>query len=435
MIQSSAEQIVRRLQEAGFTAYYAGGCVRDDLLKRPCQDIDIATSATPDEVQNLFKRVSDLQGKSFGVLRVHEGNDIFEVTTFRKDGVYQDGRHPESVTFSTPQDDAQRRDFTVNGLFFDPVKKEVIDFVEGQKDLEKKILRAIGNPQKRFEEDYLRILRGLRFAVQLGFEIEAETFKVMTSLAPKVKEIATERVRDELIKGFTSKQPRRFLELLDQSGVLEIVLPEMLKLKGVEQPPEFHPEGDVWKHVCLMLDLAGENPRFNVVFAILFHDISKPETFAIDPTGRIRFNEHEIKGAYKTVGIMRRLKFSNEQIDAVKELVARHMMFKDAPKMRQSTLKRFMGVPNFEDDMELHRIDCSGSHGLLDLYKFIREKQSEFSNEPIIPAPFVTGHDVMELGIKPGPQVGEILTKIQDEQLEGKIKSREEALDLLKRLV
>jgi len=424
-----ADRIIERLSEKGFQAYYAGGCVRDMLLGRVSKDYDIATNAQPEQVQELFERATDLLGKCFGVVRVISEGDVFEVATFRQDGQYLDGRHPETVNFknATAEEDASRRDFTINGLFFDPIGGQVIDFVGGQADLRDNLIRAIGNPRDRFREDALRLFRAVRFAAELDFNIEPETWKAICELAPTCGRLAHERVRDELVKCFTSFNPGRALDLLDESRLLSYWIPEVDRMKGVEQPPQFHPEGDVYTHVRLMM---GElkYPSPTLAFSVLLHDIAKPDTFKIDPTGRIRFNEHESIGARMSVEIMKRLKFSNDDIKAVETCVANHMSFKDAKNMRLSTLKRFLSRPYLDDEMELHRIDCKCSHGMLDIYDYLTAKKAELAHEDLSPPPLISGDDLLQLGLKPGPVVGKILHLVLEEQLEGKLVSREQAL-------
>jgi poly(A) polymerase len=433
-LTAGAREIIRTLTANGHSAYFAGGWVRDALLGRTEKDIDIATSATPDQVQELFPRVTDLQGKNFGVVRVMQGQHTFEVATFRKDGAYQDGRRPASVTFTTAEEDAQRRDFTVNGMFFDPLKNQVIDYVQGRADLESKTLRCIGNPEARFAEDHLRMFRAVRFAAELDFEIEPATWATLTLMSQKTASLAPERVRDELIKSLCSSNPLKAFDLLDQSGLFFIWLPEIDLMKGVEQPPQFHPEGDVFVHTRLMIGGLAPHPDLILAFSVLLHDIAKPDTYAVDDTGRIRFNGHEAVGAIKAEKILRRLRFSNDQIEAVKMCVAGHMMFKDAPNMRLSTLKRFLARPWFEQEMELHRLDCSSSHGLLDIYEFLKEKRASYSQEEVKPKPLITGYDLIKLGVEPGKQLGNLLTQLMDEQLEGKFANRGEALQRAKEL-
>lgn len=430
-LETIARSVVQRLQDAGFTALYAGGCVRDQLRGVEPHDYDIATDARPEQVQELFRRTVAV-GAHFGVIIILEGDAEFQVASFRADGLYIDGRHPETVTFSTPEKDAERRDFTVNGLFFDPIRQQLIDYVGGQKDLDAKILRAIGDPVARFREDRLRMLRAVRFAAVLGFEIESETWKAIQENAPHIHEVSAERIREELVKIFLSPQRVRGWDLLDQSGLMREILPEIERLKGCEQPPQFHPEGDVWIHTRIMLSLLPEQVSIPLVFSVLFHDIGKPPTFSVDETGRIRFNGHEKVGAQMTEDLMLRLRFPRKEIDATVEAVANHMAFKDVQEMRVARLKRFMSRETFEDEMELHRVDCASSHGFLDNYEFLRAKQEEFANEPLIPPPLVTGHDLIALGLKPGPRFKEILETVQSRQLEGTLRDREEALAWLK---
>ena len=422
-----AEAVVRRLTEAGYQAVYAGGCVRDALLNRPYPDVDIATSATPDQVQAVFPKASDPQGKAFGVIRLKQGDHVFEIATFRVDGPYLDGRRPSSVTFTTAEEDAKRRDFTVNGMFFDPLQNKVLDFVQGRADLDSKTIRAIGDPASRFQEDRLRLFRAIRFAAQLGFQIEPKTWHALLHLSPESKKLAPERVRDELVKIFTSPDPARGLDLLHDSGLIAVWLPELLEMRGCAQSPEHHPEGDVWVHTRLLLTHL-KNPSAVLAFSALLHDIGKPRTSRTEPSGRIRFFGHEGVGARMAEEILRRLRFSNDDITAIVACIANHMAFKDAPQMRVSTLKRLLARPTFSEELELHRIDCTASHGELDIHRFLVAKQSEFSKEEIKPKPLVTGHDLQLLGICPGPEMGEILNQLMDEQLEGKFLDRASAL-------
>ena len=429
-----AEAIVLRLTEAGHQAVYAGGCVRDALLGRPYPDVDIATSATPDQVQTIFPKASDPQGKAFGVIRLRQGDHIFEIATFRVDGPYLDGRRPSSVTFTTAEEDAKRRDFTVNGMFFHPLRNQVLDFVRGRNDLDAKIIRAIGDPAARFQEDRLRLFRAIRFAVQLGFAIEPGTWEALVRLAPESKNLAPERVRDELVKIFTSPDPARGLDLLHDSGLVAIWLPELLEMRGCAQSPEHHPEGDVWTHTRLLLTHL-KHPSPVLALSALLHDVGKPRTSRTEPSGRIRFFGHEGVGARMAEEILRRLRFSNEQIEAVVACIANHMAFKDAPQMRVSTLKRLLARPTFAEELELHRVDCTASHGELDIHRFLLAKQTEFSKEEIKPKPWVTGHDLETLGMRPGPSMGKLLHQLMDEQLEGKFLDREAALARARELI
>ena len=430
-MQPAARAVAARLQDAGFTAFFAGGCVRDALRGVEPKDFDIATNARPEQVQALFARTVTV-GAQFGVIRVMDGGYQFEVASFRADGAYLDGRRPADVTFTTPQGDAERRDFTVNGMFFDPVAGRLIDFVGGQTDLRAGILRAIGDPAARFREDRLRLLRAVRFAASLGFEIEPATWAAIRAQAGEIGVVSAERIQDELVKIFLSPTRVRGFDLLDASGLLRETLPELDRCKGCEQPPQFHPEGDVFVHTRLMLTLLPETISVPLVFAVLLHDIGKPPTAQVDADGRVRFNGHERVGGDMALRVMERLRFSRADIDATVEAVRQHMAFKDVPQMRVAKLKRFMARPGFEDEMELHRVDCTGSHGFLDNYHFLRAKQEEFAHEPLIPKPLVTGHDLLALGIKAGPKIGEILEAAQTRQLEGKFSDREAALAWVK---
>jgi tRNA nucleotidyltransferase/poly(A) polymerase len=378
-------------------------------------------------VQRLFPRTVPV-GVQFGVILVVEQGMEYQVATFRSDGAYLDGRHPKNVTFTTAEGDARRRDFTINGLFYDPIEERVLDFVGGRKDLERRTLRAIGNPADRFAEDKLRLLRGVRFASTLGFKIEAATWDAIRAGAPAIREVSAERVRDELVKIFSSPHRVRGFDLLDASGLMVEILPEISSLKGCEQPPDFHPEGDVFVHTRLMLSLLPDDVSVPLVFAVLFHDLGKPPTMERDETGRIRFSGHESVSARMTEEIMRRLRFSNEEIEATVEMVQNHMVFKDVQNMRVARLKRFMARPTFNDELELHRVDCLGSHGLLDNYEFLKRRREEFASEPLIPPPLLNGHDLIALGWKPGPDFKTVLDAVQNRQLEGTLHTREEAL-------
>ena len=431
-MESFARKIVHRLRNAGHEAFFAGGCVRDSLMGKVPHDFDIATSARPEEVQALFPRTVPV-GVQFGVVLVVEDGKEYQVATFRSDGAYLDGRHPQSVTFTTAEGDARRRDFTINGLFYDPIGKRVLDFVGGQRDLKTRILRAIGNPADRFAEDKLRLLRGIRFASTLGFEIEGATWNAICAGAPAISEVSAERIRDELVKIFVCSGRVRGFDLLDASGLMAKILPEISSLKGCEQPPDYHPEGDVFVHTRLMLTLLPERVPLPLAFAVLFHDLGKPATMERDATGRIRFSGHESVSAHMAGEIMRRLRFSNEEIEATVEMVYNHMVFKDVQKMRVARLKRFMARPTFEDELELHRVDCLGSHGLLDNYEFLKRRREEFANEPLIPPPLLTGRDLIGLGWKPGPKFKVVLDAVQNRQLEGTLRTRDEALEWVTR--
>ncbi len=430
-MEKVAREIVSRLRQSGHVAYFAGGCVRDLVRGEAPKDIDIATDARPGEVQKIFSRTYAV-GAHFGVIVVLENGFQFEVATFRSDGAYLDGRRPAEVHFSTAEEDAKRRDFTINGMFFDPEKDEVIDYVGGRADLAAKIICAIGDPSQRFAEDRLRMLRAVRFATVLDFEIEPATWEALVRHAGSITDISAERIREELVRIFMSPRRVRGWDLLDASGLLRVILPELEATKGCEQPPQFHPEGDVFKHTRIMLELLPNETSLPLVLSVLFHDIGKPPTASVDENGRIRFNGHDRVGAEMTEALMQRLRFSRAEIDATVEAVRQHMVFKDVPKMRVAKLKRFMARPTFEDELELHRVDCASSHAMLDNYEFLQRKREEFANEPIIPPPLVRGDDLLSLGLKPGPRIGEILEAVETRQLEGGFKDREEALAWIK---
>ena len=426
-LEKSARAIVQRLHDAGHTALYAGGCVRDRLMGAEPHDYDIATDARPEQVQALFRRTVAV-GAHFGVIVVLDGSYEFQVATFRNDGQYLDGRRPETVIFSTPEQDAERRDFTINGLFFDPLTERLIDYVGGQRDLDARVLRAIGNPYDRFREDRLRMLRAVRFATTLGFDIDGPTWRAVCENAPHIREVSAERIREELMKILLSPRRVRGFDLLDESGLLREILPEIEALKGCEQPPQFHPEGDVFKHTRIMLNLLPAQVSGPLVLSVLFHDIGKPPTFAVDPDGRIRFNGHEKISAEMTEEIMTRLRFSRAESDATIAMVANHMVFKDVQQMRVAKLKRFLARPHMDDELELHRVDCTSSHGMLDNYEFLKTKREEFASEPLIPPPLITGRDLIALGMKPSPRFSEILEAVESRQLEKTLVTRDEAL-------
>jgi poly(A) polymerase len=430
-MEATARSLVDRLRAAGHVAYFAGGCVRDLVRGQIPKDFDIATDARPDEVQKSFRRTYAV-GAHFGVIVVLENDFQFEVATFRSDGAYLDGRHPVAVNFSSPEEDARRRDFTINGMFYDPPNESVIDFVGGRQDVADHVVRAIGNPEERFAEDRLRLLRAVRFATVLQFEIEPATWQAIVRAADTIKTISAERIREELVRIFLSPYRVRGWDLLDRSGLMKAILPEVDALKGCQQPPQFHPEGDVFQHTRLMLSLLPEQVSLPLVLSVLFHDIGKPATARVDETGRIRFSGHDKLGATMTEALMQRLRFSRAEIDATVEAVEQHMVFKDAPNMRVARLKRFMARPHFADELELHRVDCLGSHGMLDNYDFLMRKGEEFASEPIIPPPLITGDHLIALGLKPGPIFGEILEAVETRQLEGTLRDREEALAWVK---
>lgn len=427
-MRQTADSLARRLQAAGFTAYFAGGCVRDELLGVKPADYDIATSATPQQVQALFPK-SQAVGAHFGVIVVREGGFHFEIATFRTDGSYRDGRRPEAVTFSTPEEDARRRDFTVNGMFLDPATGRVIDFVGGLDDLRARRLRAIGDPAARFQEDHLRLMRAVRFATVLGYDIEPSTWEAVCACAGDIARISVERTRDEFVRIMLHPRRLRGFDLLAESGLLFRILPEMEALKGCTQPPEFHPEGDVWVHTRLMLSLLPDTVSVPLVLSVLLHDIAKPATWSCDPAeGRIRFNGHDKRGAEMAGDILRRLRFSNEVTGAAVEAIANHMKFMHVREMRESRLRRWIASPTFSDELQLHRVDCLGSNGLLDNFEFMLAKQEAFSVVPAVPPRLIDGRVLMGLGYAAGPGLGAILTAVQDAQLEGVLTTPEEAL-------
>ncbi len=424
-----ARDIAGKLRAQGCQAYLVGGCVRDRLLGIDPKDFDIATDATPEQVLALYPNAERV-GAHFGVVLVCGDRAAVEVATFRSDYEYQDGRRPSAVTFETdPKQDALRRDFTINALFLDPMSGEVLDFVGGRADLGARIVRAIGNAEVRFQEDHLRMLRAVRFAARLGFDIEANTREAIRRMRRGIRTISAERIRDELLRILTEGGARRGFELLDETGLLEEVLPEIAAMKGVEQPPEYHPEGDVWTHTLIMLGGLEKGASPTLAMGVLLHDVGKPPTFRI--AERIRFDGHVEVGVVMTRNIMGRLRFSKEEIAQVEGLVGNHMRFKDAPRMKDSTLKRFLRLPAFDEHLELHRLDCASSHRMLDNYEYVKIKRDEFGREQIAPPRLVTGRDLIEAGYTPGPEFGSILNALEDAQLEGRVRTREEALALL----
>lgn len=430
-LKTAAISTAQRLIDAGYTTYFAGGCVRDFLLGKDPKDYDIATSATPDQVQALFPQ-SDPIGAHFGVILVKEKKIAFEIATFRHDGSYKDGRHPESVTFSNPEEDAHRRDFTVNGLFQHPLTGEITDYVHGHDDLKSKTLRAIGNPADRFQEDALRLVRAVRFATVLGFEIEHHTLAAIKQNSHLLEKISPERVRDEFTRILTTKDRARGLDLLTESGLMRHIVPEVYDLIGCEQPPQWHPEGDVYTHTHIMLDMLEGEVTPNLALSVLLHDIAKPATYSYDETEeRIRFNGHDRVGAEMAEVILRRLKYPNKTTEDVCAMVRNHMNFMNVQNMRTAKVKRFMARPTFEEEMELHRVDCASSNGLTENYDFLREKEKEFAAQPLIPAPLVTGKDLIDLGLRPGPLFKQILNDVQTEQLEGRLTDPESALQFV----
>jgi poly(A) polymerase len=427
--EALARQVIAKLRGMGHQAFLVGGCVRDLLLGVKPRDFDIATDARPDRIMDLFPR-SGRVGAHFGVVLVRDVFDQVEVATFRSDHDYLDGRHPEQVRFeSDPREDVLRRDFTINGLMMDPDTGTVLDFVDGRGDLARGAIRAIGDPYARFREDHLRLLRGVRFAARFGFEIEAATFDAMRRDHALILNVAMERVREELVRILTEGGARRGFELLDASGMLADLLPEVAAMKGVAQPPEYHPEGDVWRHTLLLLENLRQ-PTPTLALGALLHDVGKPPTFRV--ADRIRFDGHVEEGVRLAHGILTRLRFSREEIERVEALIDNHMRFKDVNRMKESTLKRFLRLPEFEEHLELHRLDATSSNKRLDNYDLARRKFEEYSAEHLQPAPLVTGADLIGMGYEPGPQFSRILAVLEDAQLEGRIRSQEEAMDLVR---
>jgi len=426
-LRDTATEIVRRLQTAGFAAYWVGGCVRDYLLKREPQDYDIATSAVPEQIEALFGRTIPV-GRKFGVIIVLEDGHEFQVATFRAEADYQDGRHPEQVTFSDAKADASRRDFTVNGLFYDPVADELHDWVGGEADLRAKRLRTIGAPEERFGEDHLRLLRAVRFAAQLDFQIEEATFAALKASAAKIRSVSAERIREELMKLFRPPHAARGLDLLRDSGLLEQILPEIAAMLHCEQTPDYHPEGNVYNHIRLMLSQLPADAASSLPWTVLMHDVAKPVTASRNPqTGSINFYGHEKVGADMTEAILQRLKFPRKQTEEIAAVVLHHMQFKDVREMRKSTLRRMLMRETFPLEMELHRLDCLGSHGMLDHYEFMIEQAKELEKQPEIRPPLLTGEDLKALGISPGPGMGELLAEIREKQLQDELKTGDEA--------
>jgi poly(A) polymerase len=465
VLEDFAISIVRTLRENGHQAYLVGGCVRDLLLGREPADYDVATSALPDDVMRIFPQTYAV-GAQFGVVLVPDaescdtaGGDVagnvstehshrrdvacyvsprtasqtVEVATFRSDIGYSDGRHPDEVRFSKdPREDVRRRDFTVNGLLLDPISNEVLDYVGGQGDLEAKIIRAIGEPTLRFAEDKLRMLRATRFAARFGYTIEPRTFAAIQKLAPQIRQVSRERVRDELTKMLTEGHARQAVLLLDQTGLLHEVLPEIENMKGVEQPPQFHPEGDVFVHTLLLLQNLPRPCPPALAWGALLHDVGKPPTFRVAPD-RIRFDDHVNVGVKMAEAICYRLRFSKDDTQQILALVDNHMRFAQAMQMNQSTLKKFLRLPGFDQHLELHRLDCLASSRVLTSYEFVRGKLAEMPPEIMRPAPLLTGDDLIAAGYAPGAKFKEILGAVEDGQLEGRLASREDAMQFVRR--
>ena len=433
--REAAVEIARRLQRAGFAAFWVGGCVRDFLLGCEPHDYDIATDAKPEQVEKLFRKTIPV-GKKFGVVIVVEGQQQFQVATFRAEADYRDGRRPEKVVFASAEADALRRDFTVNGLFYDPATEQIHDWVGGEKDLRAKIIRTIGEPEERFAEDHLRLLRAVRFAARLDFEIEPRTFAAIQSLAPKIKLISAERIRDELLKLFRPPHAARGLVLLRDSGLLAPVSPELAATISCGQSPEYHPEGTVFEHIRLMLEKLPPGADELLPWAVLLHDIAKPVTAERDATtGAIHFYGHEKTGAVMAEKILARLRFPRRQTDEIVACVRQHMQFKDVKQMRTATLRRLLMRETFPLELELHRLDCLGSHGNLDHYNFLVVQAEELKKKPAIRPPLLTGKDLIKLGMKPGPAMGVLLNEVREKQLQDELKTPRQARAWVKKQI
>jgi poly(A) polymerase len=422
--------------------------VRDLLLGRDPADFDVSTDATPEQVMAIFPQTYAV-GAQFGVVLVPfkgggfesgsaeealtEHPKAIEVATFRSDGAYSDGRHPDAVKYTTdPREDVQRRDFTINGLMLDPLDGErILDYVGGQEDIQRGIVRTIGEPEQRFREDKLRMMRAVRFAARFEYEIDAATFASIRELAPEIRQVSRERQRDELTKMLTEGHARRAFELLDATGLLQEVLPEVAKMKGVAQPPQYHPEGDVWVHTLLLLSMLPAGVSRTLAWGALLHDVGKPPTFRVAPD-RIRFDGHVEVGERMAEEIGLRFRMSNDDIEQIVALVANHLRFADVMSMKESTFKRFIRLPKFEEHLELHRIDCLGSHAILDLYHYTREKMAQLPPEQVRPKPLINGHDLIAEGYAQGPRFSEMLSAVEDAQLEGRLGTKDEALKFVR---
>lgn len=435
-LEQGAREIAARLRDAGFRALWAGGCVRDRLLGRPAKDYDIATNATPDEARALFPRATEV-GKAFGVVCVPWRGATYEVATFRRDRGYSDGRRPDTVEFTDEREDALRRDFTVNGLFYDPARDHVLDYVDGRADLRRRVIRAIGDPRARFREDRLRLLRAVRFASTLEFELDPDTESAVKEMADTVGAVSAERIQAELTR-LLVESPRagQGIRLLERTGLLRALLPEVAAMAGQEQPPEFHPEGDVLTHTVLMLDALRERDA-DLAWAVLLHDVGKPPTASVgrwpDGRERIRFDQHAEVGAEMARAILTRLRMPKQRIETVSFAIGNHMRFKDVKRMRRATLRRLLGAPTFPLELELHRLDCLASHGLLDNHTFLDRARAEYAAETPLPPPLVTGHDLLALGIPEGPELGRRLRRVYEAQLERPELTREQLLELARR--
>jgi len=422
-LTQNAERVVARLRAAGFEAYFVGGCVRDLVMGKEPKDIDIATSARPKKVRELFPHTVPI-GAQFGVILVLAGEDQFEVATFRADSEYVDGRRPKDVRFCDARADVLRRDFTINGMLYDPEAGRIIDYVGGKEDLAGRVVRCIGDAIQRLSEDKLRVMRAVRFACRLGFTIEPDTWEATKRVAPEIGVVSAERIRDELVRILTEGGAAQGIRMLLEMGALSVILPEVAAMDGVPQPEEFHPEGDVLTHTMLALDELSE-PSPELAMATLLHDVGKPATIAV--ADRIRFHRHEEVGAEMAHAVCRRLKFSNVETETITWLVRDHMRIAQAPEMRPGRLKRLLREEHFEDLLELHRLDCLACHRDLGKWEFCRARMAELSEEELRPAPLLTGGDLIRMGYRPGPIFKEILGATENAQLEGEISTRDEA--------
>jgi len=422
-------EVLKKLQNAGFSAYFAGGCVRDMLLGQTPHDIDIATSATTDDVLSLFSHCHEI-GVAFGIINVVMKHACFEVATFREERAYDDGRHPQEIRYTdSPELDAQRRDFTINAMFFDPVNDILLDFANGQKDLQEGVLHTVGAPEMRFGEDFLRILRAVRFAVRFDLRMSPDIPPAIRKNLSGIKKLSIERIRDEVNKMLTGRSPEKALKMLAELGILQVILPEITNLQGVKQPEQYHPEGDVFVHTALMLEHM-TSPSVDLAWSILLHDVGKPATFSIGEDGIEHFYCHELESAKIAERILKRFKFPKKKITDIVEAVGNHMRFANVSKMRKAKLKRLMASETFELQLELHRIDCISSNGKMDQYVFLLDTLIEEKDSVTLPQPLISGRDLINIGIKPGPEMGKILDKISDMQLEGKLTTKKEALTL-----
>lgn len=428
-----ANSVCGALQRAGYEALLVGGCVRDMLLGREPADFDVTTDATPEHVMKLFPDAIAV-GAQFGVVLLPLDGHKVEIATFRSDIGYSDGRHPDRVVYSkSAEEDVQRRDFTINGLLMRHDTAEILDFVGGQADLQAGVIRAIGEAEKRFDEDKLRMLRAVRFSARFGFDIEHKTFAAIRKHAGAIRDVSAERIREELTKLLTEGAAKRGFELLEKSWLLSVVLPEVAAMKGVQQPPEFHPEGDVWTHTLLMIEGLPPGSSSTLAWGVLLHDVGKPPTFrpASQTGDRIRFDKHVDVGVKMAEVMCRRLRFSNEETSQIMALVDNHMRFKDVERMRKATLKRFVRLPHFAEHMELHHLDCMSSHRNVDSYRFVKRFLAETPPQQVHPQRVLTGNDLSEMGYIPGPRFSEILRVVEDAQLEGLISTKEEAQKLV----